>query len=38
VELEEMAMHAKGMSNQLAPQIKQAAAIMGVQIPRKPYL
>jgi hypothetical protein len=38
VELEEMATHAKGMSDQLAPQIKQAAAIMGVQIPRKPYL
>lgn len=38
VELEEMANHAKTMSDQLAPQIKQAAAIMGVQIPRKPYL
>ena len=38
VELEEMADHAKSMSDQLAPQIKQAAAIMGVQIPRKPYL
>jgi hypothetical protein len=38
VELEEMANHAKSMSDQLGPQIKQAAAIMGVQIPRKPYL
>lgn len=38
VELAEMANHAKSMSDQLAPQIKQAAAIMGVQIPRKPYL
>jgi hypothetical protein len=38
VELEEMADHAKSLSDQLAPQIKQAAAIMGVQIPRKPYL
>ncbi len=38
VELEEMADHAKSMSDQLAPQIKQAAAIMGVQVPRKPYL
>lgn len=38
VELEEMANHAKSMSDQLAPQIKQAAAIMGVLIPRKPYL
>ena len=38
VEMEEMANHAKSMSDQLAPQIKQAAAIMGVQIPRKPYL
>jgi hypothetical protein len=38
VEIEEMADHAKSMSDQLAPQIKQAAAIMGVQIPRKPYL
>ncbi len=38
VELEEMADHAKSMSDQLAPQIKQAAAILGVQVPRKPYL
>ncbi len=38
VELEEMADHAKSLSDQLAPQIKQAAAIMGVQVPRKPYL
>ncbi|HEY3901804.1 MAG TPA: hypothetical protein VGM54_24540 [Chthoniobacter sp.] len=38
VELEEMGSHAKTMSDQLGPQIKQAAAIMGVQIPRKPYL
>jgi hypothetical protein len=38
VELEEMADHAKSMSDQLGPQIKQAAAIMGVQVPRKPYL
>jgi iron uptake system EfeUOB component EfeO/EfeM len=38
VELEEMANHAKSMSDQLSPQIKQAAAIMGVQVPRKPYL
>ena len=35
VELEEMADHAKSLSDQLAPQIKQAAAIMGVQVPRK---
>ena len=38
VEIEEMGEHAKSMSDQLAPQIKQASAIMGVQIPRKPYL
>ena len=38
VELEEMAQHAKGMSDQLAPQIKLAAAEIGVQVPRKPYL
>jgi len=38
VEIEEMGEHAKSLSDQLAPQIKQAAAIMGVQIPRKPYL
>jgi hypothetical protein len=38
VEIEEMGEHAKSMSDQLGPQIKQAAAIMGVQIPRKPYL
>ncbi len=38
VELEEMAQHAKAMSDQLAPQIKLAAAEIGVQVPRKPYL
>ena len=38
VELEEMAQHAKSMSDQLAPQIKLAAAEIGVQVPRKPYL
>ncbi len=38
VELEEMAQHAKGMSDQLAPKIKLAAAEIGVQVPRKPYL
>ncbi len=38
VEIEEMAQHAKGMSDQLAPQIKLAAAVIGVQVPRKPYL
>lgn len=38
VELEEMAQHAKGMSDQLAPKIKLAAAVIGVQVPRKPYL
>jgi iron uptake system EfeUOB component EfeO/EfeM len=38
VELEEMGQHAKAMSDQLAPQIKLAAAEIGVQVPRKPYL
>lgn len=38
VELEEMAQKAKSMSDQLAPKIKLAAAQIGAQVPRKPYL
>jgi hypothetical protein len=38
VELEEMGQHAKALSDQLAPLIKLAAAEIGVQVPRKPYL
>jgi hypothetical protein len=34
--LEEMAHHAKTMSDQLAPQLMQAAAILGVRVPPKP--
>ena len=38
LEIEEMAVQAKTMSDQLAPQLRQSAAIMGLKIPPKPYL
>jgi hypothetical protein len=38
LEIEEMAHQAKTMSDQLAPQLKQAAAILGLKIPPKPFL
>lgn len=38
VALQEMASQAKTMSDQLAPQLNQGAAIVGVKIPAKPYL
>jgi len=38
LEIEEMGDQAKTMSDQLAPQLKQAAAILGLKLPRKPTL
>jgi hypothetical protein len=38
VEIEEMAEQAKTMSDQLAPQLSQAAAILGLKLPPKPFL
>ncbi len=38
VEIEEMAEQAKTMSDQLAPQLEQAAAILGLKLPPKPFL
>jgi hypothetical protein len=38
VEIEEMAEQAKRMSDQLAPQLSQAAAILGLKLPPKPFL
>jgi hypothetical protein len=38
VEIEEMAEQAKSMSDQLAPQLAQAAAILGLKLPPKPFL
>jgi hypothetical protein len=38
VAIEEMAEQAKSMSDQLAPQLEQAAAILGLKLPPKPFL
>jgi iron uptake system EfeUOB component EfeO/EfeM len=38
VEIEEMAEQAKHMSDQLAPQLEQVAAILGLKLPPKPFL
>jgi hypothetical protein len=38
VEIEEMAEQAKTMSDQLAPQLEQVAAILGLKLPPKPFL
>jgi hypothetical protein len=38
VEIEEMAEQAKTMSDQLAPQLSQVAAILGLKLPPKPFL
>jgi hypothetical protein len=38
VEIEEMAEQAKRMSDQLAPQLEQVAAILGLKLPPKPFL
>lgn len=38
VEIEEMAEQAKSMSDQLAPQLSHAAAILGLKLPPKPFL
>jgi hypothetical protein len=38
VEIEEMAEQAKSMSDQLAPQLEQVAAILGLKLPPKPFL
>ena len=38
VEIEELAEQAKHMSDQLAPQLAQAAAILGLKLPPKPFL
>jgi hypothetical protein len=38
VEIEEMAEQAKRMSDQLGPQLSQAAAILGLKLPPKPFL
>jgi hypothetical protein len=38
VEIEEMAEQAKTMSDQLAPQLEQVAAILGLRLPPKPFL
>jgi hypothetical protein len=38
VEIEEMAEQAKSMSDQLAPQLTQVAAILGLKLPPKPFL
>ena len=38
VEIEELAEQAKTMSDQLGPQLSQAAAILGLKLPPKPFL
>jgi hypothetical protein len=38
VEIDEMAEQAKHMSDQLAPQLQQVAAILGLKMPPKPFL
>ena len=38
VEIDEMAEQAKHMSDQLAPQLQQAAALLGLKLPPKPFL
>jgi len=38
VEIEEMAEQAKTMSDQLAPQLQQVAALLGLRLPPKPFL
>jgi hypothetical protein len=38
VEIEEMAEQAKHMSDQLAPQLQQVAALLGLKLPPKPFL
>ena len=38
VEIEEMAEQAKRMSDQLAPQLEQVAALLGLKLPPKPFL
>jgi hypothetical protein len=38
VEIDEMAEQAKHMSDQLAPQLQQVAAILGLKLPPKPFL
>ena len=38
VEIEEMAEQAKHMSDQLAPQLEQVGAILGLRLPPKPFL
>jgi hypothetical protein len=38
VEIDELAEQAKHMSDQLAPQLQQAAAILGLKLPPKPFL
>jgi hypothetical protein len=38
VEIDELAEQAKHMSDQLAPQLQQAAAILGLKMPPKPFL
>jgi hypothetical protein len=38
VEIEEMAEQAKTMSDQLAPQLEQVAALLGLKLPPKPFL
>jgi hypothetical protein len=38
VEIEEMAEQAKTMSDQLAPQLEQSAALLGLKLPPKPFL
>ena len=38
VEIEELAEQAKRMSDQLAPQLEQVAALLGLKLPPKPFL
>ena len=38
IEIEEMAEQAKHMSDQLAPQLEQVAALLGLRLPPKPFL
>lgn len=38
IEIDEMAEQAKQMSDQLAPQLEQVAAILGLKLPPKPFL
>ena len=38
VEIDELAEQAKHMSDQLAPQLQQVAAILGLKMPPKPFL